>query len=173
LRPLAVCSDKSSKLARSYGAEAVFDYNDVNCSAKIKAYTGNKLKYILDVITDEMSMKLCYDSMGRVGGTYVGLELLPENGPTKRSIKSSWVMGQSIFGKELQLSSGYGRPAIAEQREIGRWWFRTLERLWEEGNIKPHPVKVVGGNFEGILDGIDLMRKRKVAREKLVYFVPE
>ena len=172
MRPLAVCSDKSRKLALSYGAESVFNYEDVDCSVQIKSYTGNKLKYVLDVITDGQSMKLCYNAIGRVGGTYVGLELLPENGPTKRTIKASWVMGQSIFGKELLLSGGYERPAIAQQREIGRWWFATLQRLWAEGKIKPHPIKVGEGGFEGILKGIDLLRKGKVARQKLVYFIP-
>ncbi|KAF2431632.1 putative zinc-binding dehydrogenase family oxidoreductase [Tothia fuscella] len=171
LRPLAVCSEKSRKLALSYGAESVFNYEDPDCGAKIKAHTGNRLKYVLDIITDELSMKLCYDAMGRVGGTYVGLELLPENGPSKRTVKSSWVMGQSIFGKELHLGGGYQRPAIAQQREIGRWWFGILERLWAEGKIRPHPVKVGEGSFEGILEGVDLMRKRKVAREKLVYLI--
>ena len=172
LRPLAVASNKSAKLALSYGAEKVFNYEDVDCSAQIKAYTNNRLKYVLDVITDEQSIKLCYDAIGRVGGTYVGLELLPENRPTKRTVKASWVMGQSIFGKELFLRGGYERPAIAEQREIGRWWFATLERLWAQGKIRSHPVKAGEGGFDGILQGIDLMRKRKVAREKLVYRIP-
>lgn len=172
-RPIAVCSAKSTELAFSYGAESVFDYNDVNCSQKIKAYTGNKLKHVLDIITDEQSMNLCYNAMGRVGGTYVGLELLPPTGPTKRTIKSSWVMGQSIFGKELRLHGGYERPAISAQRDIGRRWFVALEHLWAAGEIKPHPVKVGGTLFEDILDGIDLMRKRKVFREKLVYFIPQ
>lgn len=170
LRALAVCSSKSVNLVRSYGAEKTFDYNSPSCSAEIKDYTKQRLSYVLDIIANPASLKLCYAAMGRLGGTYVGLELLPDERPTRRLIQASWVMGQTVFGKELQLSRGYEQPPMPAHRELGKRWFEEVQDLWHKGNIKPHPVKIGSESGLGaVLEGIDLMRRKAVAREKLVY----
>ncbi|KAI1441981.1 GroES-like protein [Annulohypoxylon stygium] len=111
LRPLAVCSSKSAQLALSYGAEKTFDYASPTCAAEIKSYTSRRLAYVIDIIANSASIKLCYDAVGRLGGSYVGLELLPDDRPNRQLISTAWVMGQTIFGKALQLSGGYERPA--------------------------------------------------------------
>lgn len=172
LRPLAVCSAKSAELALSYGAERTFDYNSPACSSEIKDYTKGRLRHVIDIISDSASIALCYHAMGRLGGTYVGLELPPQARPVRRLVKSSWVMGQTIFGKELQLGGEYARPPMPSHRELGRRWFADVQELWHQGRIRPHPVKVGSRRgLEAVLEGVDLMRRGAVAREKLVYFL--
>ncbi|KAI1100049.1 GroES-like protein [Jackrogersella minutella] len=171
LRPLAVCSLESAGLALSYGAEKAFNYNSPNCSADIKSYTKGRLNRVLDIIANPASIKLCYEAMGRLGGTYVGLELLLET-PPRQLVKASWVMGQTIFGKELQLSGGYERPAIPAHRDLGKKWFAEVQELWHKNAIKSHPVNVgPEKGLDAVLKGIDLLRRGAVAREKLVYFL--
>ncbi|KAJ2995829.1 hypothetical protein NUW58_g1158 [Xylaria curta] len=172
LRPLAVCSSQSARLAVSYGAEKTFDYNDSSCSADIKHYTRGRLAHVVDIIANSDSLKLCYDAMGRLGGTYVGLELLPDEKPKRQLIKPSWVMGQTVFGKELLLGEPYGRPAMAGHRELGKKWFAEVQGLWHRKVIRSHPVRVgpdVG--LHAIIGGVELLRSGAIAREKLVYYL--
>ncbi|KAI0539811.1 alcohol dehydrogenase-like protein [Xylaria digitata] len=172
LRPLAVCSSQSAELALSYGAEKTFDYNDLSCSADIKHYTRGRLSHVIDIIANSNSLKLCYDAMGRLGGTYVGLELLPDEKPKRQLIKPSWVMGQTVFGKELQLGGGYGRPAMAGHRALGKKWFIEVQDLWYRKVIRPHPVRVgQDAGLHAVIEGVKLLRSGAVAREKLVYFL--
>ncbi|KAI1464437.1 putative zinc-binding dehydrogenase family oxidoreductase [Daldinia caldariorum] len=171
-RPLAVCSSKSAQLALSYGAEKTFDYTSSTCAADIKSYTNRRLAHVLDIIADSTSIKLCYDAMGRLGGSYVGLELLPDDRPNRQLVHAAWVMGQSIFGKALQLGRGYGIPASPASRQLGKRWFAEVQELWHRGAIKPHPVRVgQQRGLEAVIDGVNIMRRRQVAREKLVYFL--
>ncbi|RYP45623.1 hypothetical protein DL768_008060 [Monosporascus sp. mg162] len=172
LRPLAVCSSKSAELALSYGAEKTFDYDSTACYTEIKEYTKGRLRHIIDIISDAASINLCYHAMGRLGGVYVGLELLPDQRPTRRLIKPAWVMGQTVFGKELQLAGGYERPPMPNHRTLAKRWFAEVQEIWEKGAIRPHPVKI--GQKRGlgaVLEGVDLMRRRAVTGEKLVYFL--
>ncbi|KAI0095666.1 putative zinc-binding dehydrogenase family oxidoreductase [Hypoxylon sp. NC0597] len=172
LRPLAVCSSNSAQLALSYGAEKTFDYTSSTCAADIKSYTHRRLAHALDIIADSTSIKLCYDVMGRLGGSYVGLELLPDDRPNRQLVHAAWIMGQSIFGQGLQLSGGYERPASPTYRQLGKRWFAEVQDFWHRGAIKPHPVRVgQQRGLEAVIDGVNIMRRREVAREKLVYLL--
>ncbi|EPE33798.1 GroES-like protein [Glarea lozoyensis ATCC 20868] len=173
LRPIAVCSTQSFALVKSYGAEIAFDYSAPDCAAKIRSYTQNNLKYALDIITNKSSMDFCYSAIGRRGGKYTGLELLPDHSGMRRLVTPNWVMGISIFGKELKLSGGYERPSNPGHRVLGKKWFQSAQRLWNEGLIRPHPVKVCPGSFTEILEGINMLREGKVRGKKLVYRLRE
>ncbi|GAP85178.2 putative zinc-binding dehydrogenase family [Rosellinia necatrix] len=169
-RPLAVCSAESAQLALSYGAERAFDYTSTSCADEIRTYTEKRLAHVLDIIADSDSVKLCYQAMGRLGGRYVGLELPPEDQPRRQLVHTTWVMGQTIFGNPLQLSGGYERPATPAHRKLGRRWFLDVQDLWHRGGITSHPVKDGGPEgLDGVVKGINLLRQRKVARQKLVY----
>lgn len=41
--------------------------------------------------------------------------------------------------------------------------------MFEAGEIKSHPIRVEPDGFEGLLDGVALLRKGKVRGEKLIY----
>lgn len=175
LKVIATCSPQNFDLVKSYGAEEVFDYNSPTCAKDIRAYTRNSLKYVLDTITEVKTMKLCYAAIGRAGGKYTGLELLGEDvvSGMRKTVKNDWVLGIRLTGKKIALSGGYGYEASPELREFGRQWFATVERLLHDGRIRSHPPQVNRGGFQGILEGVDMLRRREVSGKKLVYFIPE
>ena len=41
--------------------------------------------------------------------------------------------------------------------------------MFESGEIKSHPIRTEPDGFEGLLDGVTLLRKGKVSGQKLVY----
>lgn len=68
LRVITTCSPRNFDLVRSYGAAICFDYNSPSCGPDIRAFTNNALDYALDCITEESTMKICYQALGRCGG---------------------------------------------------------------------------------------------------------
>ncbi len=68
LRVITTCSPRNFDLVRSYGADVCFDYNSSTCGPDIRAFTKDALDYALDCITEESTMKICYQALGRCGG---------------------------------------------------------------------------------------------------------
>ncbi|KAI9768104.1 MAG: putative secondary metabolism biosynthetic enzyme [Geoglossum simile] len=166
--PITTCSPKNTGLVKSYGAEAVFDYNSPTCAADIRAYTKNTLSLVLDPLTEARTTKACYESIGRAGGKYVCLEMCRDRHRTRKTVQVEFVMGSAIIGGELALRDGYEREADLEKRKFGIGYYRQLQKLFDEGRIKPHPIRIVPGGFQGILDGIEDLKYRRVSAEKLV-----
>lgn len=172
-RPITTCSPKNFDLVKSYGAEEAFDYNSPTCAEDIRKYTKGSLRYVLDAITEARTVELCYAAMSRLGGRYTGLEKLPLNCDSRKTVSASWMLGISIFGKEIALDDGYERPPNAQYRETGRDFFQVVQRLWGEGKLRPHPIQVLPGGWDGILKGIEMKRQNSVSGEKLVVVLPE
>ncbi|KAH6683992.1 putative zinc-binding dehydrogenase family oxidoreductase [Halenospora varia] len=171
-RAIATCSPKNFDFVRSNGAEEVFDYRDPELSDRIRKYTKNALRYVLDVITEAKTMKHCYAAIGRAGGKYTCLENYPEHLHTRRTVKPELVMGIAILGKRIALDHGYGSDANPELREFGIAWYQTLQRLLDEGKLKAHPIRVLSGGFDGILSGLPLLKSKAVSAQKLVVRIP-
>ena len=68
LRVITTCSPKNFELVRGYGSDECVDYHSPTCGPDIRAMTGNKLDYALDCVTNEGTMKICYQALGRCGG---------------------------------------------------------------------------------------------------------
>ncbi|KAJ1323104.1 aspyridone synthetase trans-acting enoyl reductase [Microdochium nivale] len=169
LRPIAVCSPRNFALARKYGATAVFDYMSPSCGADIRAHTGNQLWHALDCISDEQSTAICYAALGRAGGRYVCLELQQDSVlSTRRAIRPEFIMGYDIFGNGIDLPGAYGRDPNQSRHELGKAWFRTMEKLMGDGKIKFHPITILDGQFDGILKGLASLKKGEVSGTKLV-----
>lgn len=153
---------------KSYGAEAVFDYNSPTCAEEIKKYTKNGLTYVLDIITDVKSMRLCYACIGRAGGKYTCLEEYPEDLHTRKTVKPELVMGISILGGRIALDYPYGSEASPERRRLGVKWYVDFQTALNSGKIRSHPVKVFPGGFDGMLEGLEVLKNKQVSGEKLV-----
>ena len=173
LLPLATCSPKNFDLVRSYGAEQVFDYHSPTCADDIRAHTKNSLRYVLDCITTPATLQLCYSVIGRLGGKYTALELPPQIPGLRKTVKSDWVMGVTVFGQEIRLSEGYYQPPNLEHHAFGLNWVKIVQDLIDKEELRSHPVKVMTGRFEGILKGLDLLSQQKVSGQKLVYFISD
>ncbi|KAI3333018.1 putative zinc-binding dehydrogenase family oxidoreductase [Ustulina deusta] len=156
------------QLVRLFGAEEVFDYNSPDCAKEIKTYTKNTLSYVLDPFTDAKSIALCYGAMGRAGGRYSCLEMYPDYILERKSIKVGFVMGPALLGHRLALSDGYERDEDPEMRTFGVQWYQSVQKMLDQGKLRPHPLRVLGKSFEAVLEGVGMLKRKAVSGEKLV-----
>ncbi|KAK1960816.1 GroES-like protein [Colletotrichum sublineola] len=169
-RAIATCSPKNFDLVKSYGADAVFDYHTPTCSADIKALTRNNLKYIVDPFSDLRTMALADEAMGRVGGRYVALESYQEValGGKAKLIKRELIMGQMVTGKAIPLTDGYGKPEDPEMGAWGAGCYRSVQRLVNERKLRPHPLRILDGGLEAVLEGLEMLKRKEISGEKIV-----
>ena len=172
LTPIATCSAKSRDFVLSLGAEETFDYNSSTCGVEIRNYTKNNLRHVLDCVTQDRSMKMCYEAIGSDGGKYVALEPFSIHTQyTRRDVQAEWQNTWSLFGSPVRLSGAYGRPGRTEDRKFASVLFAVAERLVWDGLIKPHPIEVRTGGLEAVLTGIEDLKSGHVKGRKLVYTI--
>lgn len=160
---ITTCSPRNFDLVKSLGAEAAFDYNDPEVSAKIKEYTKGNLKYIWDTISLPSTAKICADVISPGGryGAILNVEF-PRN-----DVKTTTSMGYTATGEPTD------KPFFKSSNnegdfEIMKKWIKVVDPLLAQGKLKVHPPKV-GKGLEEVIDGLDLLRKDKVSGQKLVY----
>ncbi|MCJ1261271.1 hypothetical protein MMC22_001135 [Lobaria immixta] len=169
--PITTCSPKNFDLVKSYGAEAVFDYRSPTCAQDIKSYTRNTLQHVLDPLTEAKTQKLCYECIGRAGGKYVALEMWQEKNHTRPTVEIEFVMGSAIIGDRIALDQGYGSEADPEKRKFGIKYYRDVQKLIDNGTLIAHPSKIIPGAWQGVLDGIEILKSRTISAQKLVVFL--
>jgi hypothetical protein len=112
--------------------------------------------------------------MSSSGGVYS--TLLPIPGSTVKELNPKVVMkltsAYTVFSESFKVGS-YDFPAKPEDLEFGKMFWEMSRRLLEEGKIKVHRVTLdkYGTGFEGVMKGMDAMRKGEVSGEKLVFTV--
>ncbi|GKZ36248.1 hypothetical protein AbraIFM66950_007245 [Aspergillus brasiliensis] len=172
-RPIATCSPSHEELVLSYGAEKTFDYRSPDCAKDIKSYTKNALAYAIDCITVPSSMKLCYEAIGRAGGRYTALDPYPEAQATRKVVKPDWILGSTVKGRGSTWMAPYGRDADPDARIFADELYSGAQKHLLEGKLKNHPAKVMSGGFPGILEGLEMIRRKEVSGFKLVYEVDQ
>jgi len=137
---------------------------------EIREYTGNELAYTFDCVSQADTIQLCYLAMGRAGGRYVALEPFRDTVVETRAltIKPSWVMVLTIFGRQVALDGEYGRKANLEDRVFGGKAFAAVQALLNRGLIDTHPIKFMPGGWEGVCEGVDMIRTQAMSGQKLV-----
>ncbi len=164
-----MCSPANVPLVKSYGAGAVFDYHSPTCVADIRALTRNSLKYALDCVSEPETMQFCYQVLGRTGGKYTALEPFSKALHTRpRTVVPDWVLGFGILGQPITWPEPFTRSADEEMRQFGVDYFIMVQKLLDEGKIKPHPVRLLEGGLEGVKGGLELLRNKMVSGQKLV-----
>ncbi|KAI5274162.1 putative alcohol dehydrogenase [Aureobasidium subglaciale] len=163
--PIATCSPRNSVQVVDFGAEETFDYHDPDCASKIKAYTKNNLAYALDCITTIESTKLCFAAIGRAGGRYT---LFYPHAAARPTVKTDWVLGPSIFGKGSTWPAPYGRPPSEEIEQYGEKLWSIAQKLVDEGKLKHHPLHILEGGMNAVIDGLELVQAGKLSGEKCV-----
>lgn len=168
--PITTCSPKNFELVKSRGAEEVFDYHSPSAVQDIRAYTGNRLKYILDCITTAETISFCQSCMGRMGGFYTTTEPFPQQLLINKRIKHDWVLQPEVLGKPIGWPDPFGRPSIS--RDLKDWaiaWYKTIQEALDQGRLRTHPMQLRPDGMVGILRDMELLRKRQVSGAKLVY----
>lgn len=77
-------------------------------------------------------------------------------------------MGGAISGNGVQLPEPYGIPP---QPDIGTWarkWYKSVQRLIDDGKLRPSPVRLLPGRFEGIIEGLKMLKEGAVSGQKLI-----
>jgi hypothetical protein len=151
----------------------VFDYKSPSCARDIRTATKNALRYVLDPFAESKTLRLCQEALGRTGGRYCALEQYNVELIVRKTVKHELVMGGAIAGKGVELPEPYGIPP---RPEIGVWarsWYRTLQILIHEGKLRPSPVEVIPGRFEGILRGLEMLKSGEVSGKKLIVSLEE
>lgn len=117
--------------------------------------------------------QLCYAALGRAGGRYVALEPFRLAVAQTRSltVEPSWVMVLSIFGRKVALDGEYARDASEVDRRCGSQGFAAVQSLLDRGMINTHPVKSMPGGWEGVMRGVEQVRRQPPSGYKLVYAV--
>jgi hypothetical protein len=129
------------------------------------------LELILDPMTEAKTQRICYQAMGRAGGRYVALEMWQEMNHTRKTIEPTFVMGSSIIGERIPLGNGYGTDASPEKRKFGIEYYQEIQKLFDRGQLKSHPITVLPGRWNGIIQGLELLKARTVSAQKLVVFI--
>ena len=111
--------------------------------------------------------------MSRVGGRYACLEMHPDYLLERKTVKVGFVMGPALLGHRLALDFGYERDEDPEMRKFGVGWYRIIQSLLDQGRLKPHPLRVLTGRFEAILEGIEMLKSSAVSGQKLVVRIAE
>lgn len=133
-----------------------------------KSYTKNNLRYALDCTTTVESTSLCFAALGRADGKYVSLDPFSQHAATRAIVKTDWVLGPSIFGDGSTWPEPYGRPPNSEIRAYGEKVWAVAQKLGNDGKLRPHPVRVLEGGLDQVLEGMELVRSGKLSGEKCV-----
>lgn len=171
--PITTCSPKNFSLVESFGAEKAFDYNDPDSAEQIKRYTHNALDFALDCYCEGSSAKFCYGAIGRAGGRYITLEPYPERvAQTRRRVKPGWILGPALLGEDVGWKEPYTIKANPELRSFGKEWFQCAQGLLDRGELRPHPIQIGDKKgLEGVLEGIEILRRKNISGQKLVYSI--
>ena len=148
-----------------------FDYKSATCADDIRRYTKNSLRYVLDRISDEQSMRFCHACIERAGGRYTALEPYPHWLQSRTIIRGDWVLQPTVLGKRIGWPAPFAREVGPEICEWAAAWVVSVQKLRDDEELKTHPVTKMPGGLQGILDGMDLLRNKKVSGTKLVYLL--
>ncbi|KAI0149652.1 hypothetical protein F4776DRAFT_659553 [Hypoxylon sp. NC0597] len=146
---IATYSSRNLELARSFGADHVFDYHSPTCAEDIKAVTRNSL---------------------RAGGRYTALDAFSEAvAGTRKVVRSDWVLGPEMLGEDIGWPEPHRRPANSDLKAFCVEWTRTLQTLLDRNLICTHPLLIRDTGLEGVLGGFAEIRAKKVSVQKLIY----
>ncbi|THW97443.1 putative alcohol dehydrogenase [Aureobasidium pullulans] len=170
-KPITTCSPANFNLVKSYGAEEAFDYHSSTCAENIRKYTGNTLAYAADCVTVPSSTKACIAAIGRAGGRYVALDPYEEDLMTRKVVRPDWILATAVAGRGSSWPAPYGREPDMECRVWAEEYLASVERLIGSGadQIRSHPLEEREGGLEGIMSGIEEIRRKQVRGFKLVY----
>ncbi len=169
-RVAVTCSPRNFDLVKSLGADAAFDYSSPTVSADIKAWGANAIAHVWDCFATPECTKIAVAAMADSAGRYQAL--LPVNPTLLKSInpnvESGVTMMYTVFGEPFQ--KGHLWSASPEDLNTARCSGSYPGSYWRREGEASQTGRTGGGKgLDGVLVGLDELRKNKVSGSKLVY----
>ena len=182
LRVISTSSPRNFSLVKSLGADIVLPHSDPETISKIRALTGNKLKYALDTISEGSTPQQVADCIGDEGGV-VSTALLydsPRKDVEVRFVLAGMLMGivsavhstvylstianiDFFFTCTKDLEVPFVRKADPEQHEFAKKASNLLTELLAKGLYKPGRIRVMPKGLASVNEGLELLRDGKVS----------
>jgi hypothetical protein len=124
---------------------------------------------VFDTVSNEATASIRADAFRPEGGVYCNLLGV---GCLRSNIEPVFFLGYCVSGEEYTFE-GETYPAIPEDFVHGAKFASIAEKLWAEGNWKPHPQRMEKAGLSGVSDELQQMREGKYSNEKLVYRIEE
>ncbi|KAH7329709.1 alcohol dehydrogenase GroES-like domain-containing protein [Stachybotrys elegans] len=166
--PIVTASPASAALVKEYGAVKVVSYSSPTCGDTIRDATNGTLRHAIDCITNPESVRCCFTALGRIGARYACLDYALPEWRTRKSVKVDMPITYAMFGNEVQLKGIYHRDADPRKLDIAMRWCKEVQSLVDQGRLRCHPVREVPGKWQGIIQGLNMLKNGQVRREKLV-----
>lgn len=171
--PVTTCSPRNFGRAKSLGAAETFDYMSTTCVSDIRAFTNNSIEHVFDCISDTRSTKICQAAFGSRGGLCVALDPPPARALSRHDVRTEWIILFTAFGKSVLWAKPFLRDPQPQDREFAEDWYRLAQGLLDDHALQLPALEERAGGFEGLIDGIDQVRRGKVVGSKLVYRLGE
>lgn len=151
-------------MVKSLGATEAYDYSDPASVDQINFYTNGELRYIWDTISTPATVAFCEKLLAK-GGTYGSL--LPGARIDREDVVNTISLAYSAIGEPMD-KWGFKKDDTSEDFEFAKGWVEVVEALLTEKRLKPHPART-GNGLEGVMEGLHMLKEKKVSGEKLVY----
>jgi NADPH:quinone reductase-like Zn-dependent oxidoreductase len=163
---ITTCSPHSFELVKKYGACAAFDYTSPTALEDIKK-TYPDLSVAMDCFSQGESTSFCCKAMGSKGGKVI---TLLNSGPSKvPGVETKMILAYTLVGEPFQWWAPVGPKFAASPSDRAALvrFFGLLPSIIGE-RLRAPPIQILEGGFDGLLDGLDLLRQKKVSGKKLV-----
>ena len=153
----------------------MFDYNSPTCAADIRKLTDNELYYVLDIISEPTSAKICIDALSTDNTTRKPIyrSLLPHSADLPRDDVENAFTFAYTFAGEGYTGGPFHLPPSSDDFEFSNSFTRVVEKILEQSRFKFHPIDLSTGGWQGVLAGVDELRQGKISGKKLVFKVSE
>jgi NADPH:quinone reductase-like Zn-dependent oxidoreductase len=163
---VTTCSPHNFDLVRNYGADAVYDYHSQSALEDIEKDYSN-IDRAFDGISLKESTNFCSSVVEKSGGKVVVLLDTVKAGK-RLGVEVIHILMYTLLGEPFAFLKPIGPSFEAEpaDREALAKFYKNLPGLVEK--VRPPPIEVVTGGFDGLLGALDLLRKKKVSGKKLI-----
>lgn len=161
---IATCSPHSFELVKKYGADVAIDYRAPSLVEDI-VKEGPNITSALDNVGNG---RACVDAIAKGPGKGKVITLTPFGLAKKKGIESKGILAYTLKGQAFQWFPPLGPKFAAkpEDRAALAKFYAMLPSLIDW--LRPLPIEVIEGGWDGLLPGLDLLRKGKVSGKKLV-----
>jgi NADPH:quinone reductase-like Zn-dependent oxidoreductase len=171
---ITTCSPRNFEYVKATGADVVLDYNSPTIVEDIKGAANNDLKYALDCISLESSVRICAGAIRESGGQLALLQPAPDElvHSINKNVSSRMTIAYTVLGESIKVGP-HEVPAQAEDLEFGKTFWELARSLLEQRKLKVHTPKVnpTGSGLEGMLEGLQRMRQGEISGNKWVYTI--